>query len=757
MHTIYTQYTKMKFCIECSSILIPSVKTGELTFHCKCGKIYTSDANDTLRFEEYMESSESKEKYQTFIDNSAFDPAGYKINKLCDECKMPYLTLIRVGKDEKLMYTCTCGKVYTKQPDESRRTSCVNAPCPQETIVGGGTIIKNISDVITESPSPPGKSPTPPTEEIEETIEESSGLPNVINIAEVSMLKDSYYENQISVCTNNKSATFKSIQEIINTDNVPFYIYSDIKKRLTYQTKCKIVNLNCHLGQRKLALNEIQFYSKYVTDKTLIVYAGSANGEHTPLILELFPNIRLLLIDPHFHNIDEKFQYIYQNLSVLEKDDIDYNIKLFKPSKSYLPRIDKLQRSIKRLKTTHFMFQDAIVDVLFSAKDYVEGKRDTDSQYGQDIKKIEENYKNFDKNYHHMVKNIFDTSDHIFIIQDYATPELMEKIRKSIDKYDLNLNVLLISDIRTIMLGANPTDIDIIWNNIQQIAFAKTLNPVATMVKFHPPYDNNTEQVKQFIKDINNENYIDGKNPTYNFIIKDIKKLSKYYNINKIFIDGKYQYISDKTIFIQPWAPTSSSETRLIIHKSELYNDFINYDIDEWSDKFYYYRFYRMYAYFPYYIEQFKKHNLKFEYDGCMDCCLEIQILSEHLSKVKHLTYQEIIEKLKDKSFCYRLLKLYDSLSIATYYRLRDNAKCFIHGWLNEKQKEVYVYHSDKNLENLYQMKITKETIDNTYMYKFTNREPLRIVPYHRYIKLSNSKSMDTKQLLKYLSSKTED
>src|SRR3989304_9788735 len=107
MHTIYTQYTKMKFCIECSSILIPSVKTGELTFHCKCGKIYTSDDNDTLRFEEYMESSESKEKYQTFIDNSAFDPVGYKINKLCDECKMPYLTLIRVGKDEQLVYNCT--------------------------------------------------------------------------------------------------------------------------------------------------------------------------------------------------------------------------------------------------------------------------------------------------------------------------------------------------------------------------------------------------------------------------------------------------------------------------------------------------------------------------------------------------------------------------------------------------------------------------------------------------------------------------
>ena len=91
---------------------MPSTKTGELIFRCKCCKIYNSEPNDTLRFEEYMESSESKEKYQTFINNSAFDPAGYKINKPCESCGVPYLTMIRVGVDEKPMYTCICGKIY---------------------------------------------------------------------------------------------------------------------------------------------------------------------------------------------------------------------------------------------------------------------------------------------------------------------------------------------------------------------------------------------------------------------------------------------------------------------------------------------------------------------------------------------------------------------------------------------------------------------------------------------------------------------
>jgi|SRR3989344_3645134 len=102
----------MKFCEQCSSILTPNTKSGYLMFHCRCGLIYKSEPNDTLRFEEYMESSESKEKYKAFIDNSAFDPAGLKVDKLCKECNMPYLTMIRVGIDEIPMYTCTCGKIY---------------------------------------------------------------------------------------------------------------------------------------------------------------------------------------------------------------------------------------------------------------------------------------------------------------------------------------------------------------------------------------------------------------------------------------------------------------------------------------------------------------------------------------------------------------------------------------------------------------------------------------------------------------------
>ena len=104
----------MKFCVECSTILQPNVKSGELQFHCRCGKIYNSEANDTLMYEEHMASGESKEKYQTFIDNSSYDITGMKVDIKCPDCGIPYLTLIYIGNDEMPIYTCTCGKKYSK-------------------------------------------------------------------------------------------------------------------------------------------------------------------------------------------------------------------------------------------------------------------------------------------------------------------------------------------------------------------------------------------------------------------------------------------------------------------------------------------------------------------------------------------------------------------------------------------------------------------------------------------------------------------
>ena len=59
-----------------------------------------------------------------------------------------------------------------------------------------------------------------------------------------------------------------------------------------------------HFGQRKLLLSEIEFIVEYVLPSVssgkppLIVYAGAANGSHLPILFQLLPMVRWILVDP---------------------------------------------------------------------------------------------------------------------------------------------------------------------------------------------------------------------------------------------------------------------------------------------------------------------------------------------------------------------------------------------------------------------------------------------------------------------------
>ncbi len=99
----------MKFCKICSSLLSAHT-TGELTFHCICQQVYPSTLEDTLRFEMNLTTKDSIDKYATFIENSAFDLCGNKVEKTCI-CGIPFMTMSYIGEEEIPIYTCTCGHI----------------------------------------------------------------------------------------------------------------------------------------------------------------------------------------------------------------------------------------------------------------------------------------------------------------------------------------------------------------------------------------------------------------------------------------------------------------------------------------------------------------------------------------------------------------------------------------------------------------------------------------------------------------------
>lgn len=98
-----------KFCPECESYMHKSTATGTIIYKCRCQFTMQGNEYDTLMDEQIYGAAESNIKYIDFINNSAHDPAGNRINKPCPSCKVPFITTIRLGSTEMVMFLCDCG------------------------------------------------------------------------------------------------------------------------------------------------------------------------------------------------------------------------------------------------------------------------------------------------------------------------------------------------------------------------------------------------------------------------------------------------------------------------------------------------------------------------------------------------------------------------------------------------------------------------------------------------------------------------
>lgn len=86
---------------------------GNVVFLCRCQLIIEGDADDSLMAEEYLETTESDQKHEVFIENSPFDAAANVVLKDCPKCKLNFMVMIRIGVNETSMYTCSCGFIAT--------------------------------------------------------------------------------------------------------------------------------------------------------------------------------------------------------------------------------------------------------------------------------------------------------------------------------------------------------------------------------------------------------------------------------------------------------------------------------------------------------------------------------------------------------------------------------------------------------------------------------------------------------------------
>jgi DNA-directed RNA polymerase subunit M/transcription elongation factor TFIIS len=107
----------MKICKFCESVMTKSpLTTGQIIFQCRCQYQEEGQPEDSLMDSGVIEVEGTTHLlHDIFIDNSPYDLARNICLKTCYGCGLNFLTLIRVGDDQKTMYICDCGYRVTQE------------------------------------------------------------------------------------------------------------------------------------------------------------------------------------------------------------------------------------------------------------------------------------------------------------------------------------------------------------------------------------------------------------------------------------------------------------------------------------------------------------------------------------------------------------------------------------------------------------------------------------------------------------------
>jgi DNA-directed RNA polymerase subunit M/transcription elongation factor TFIIS len=106
----------MKQCPYCESrTMVRVVADGEVYFQCPCSAREKGKPEDRLLKSGGNTSVGNSEKYNTLTATAAHSQAVLKVAKDCPSCGLPYLTLVRVGDEETIIFTCkNCGRIPAK-------------------------------------------------------------------------------------------------------------------------------------------------------------------------------------------------------------------------------------------------------------------------------------------------------------------------------------------------------------------------------------------------------------------------------------------------------------------------------------------------------------------------------------------------------------------------------------------------------------------------------------------------------------------
>lgn len=499
---------------------------------------------------------------------------------------------------------------------------------------------------------------------------------------EFESLSDNELQNKI-INLNNQ------IKDYVYDENIlPVYDINDLPTTLTYDQVALTTQTNCHIGQRKLLLNKLEFINKFVesidSDNNLIIYSGSAPFESSSFFFKLYPKIKFLLIDASYHLIPD-FKYIYQNINTIDKGNYDH-YKNFLKDKSKNDRAVHLKNIVEKYVKVKFIY-----DLNTDKTNQTINVYDIHNPIFKEQMNKSINLFNDDLN---LIDNIMsDKETNAFIIQDYLTINLIKQLKNKINNSKLKPNIYYISDLRTFLYDKVPLDIDIMENSALQSIFIKIIKPIYSMLKFRTLFFDNNKITEKIIMN---------KDNIYNKDRESIDYLYKHFNIDMIksYNNKCLLYFDSDYVLTQPWAPHSSSESRMIISKKSIDKLFIEWDSIKYENQFYFLKNLRLFKFYRNFVYNLIDNDINNElhYDGCYDCAREIMILADCIDKHSNNEYSidKIAHNLKRKEVVNEIIKLYKLIKKCIFYDLsKSNMKCQ-HSMIIEQTKNLTFDRNNK-------------------------------------------------------------
>lgn len=99
----------MRFCEVCDRAMVRNISTGKVVYRCVCGNSIPGAPHEARLGGASFTTAETTEMYERLISNAPADRTGQLVLRDCTACGLNYMTLLRIGPAETIIYACKCG------------------------------------------------------------------------------------------------------------------------------------------------------------------------------------------------------------------------------------------------------------------------------------------------------------------------------------------------------------------------------------------------------------------------------------------------------------------------------------------------------------------------------------------------------------------------------------------------------------------------------------------------------------------------